>query len=143
MSDKVLYIRPQDSQGAGYYGAPRGHRTHNGVDICCESLEEVKSLTLGKVTKIGFPYDPKHPVKGHLRYVEVEMDGNKFRYFYIYPWVKKGDKVSPSTVLGTSQDLTKIYKGITQHYHLECKDVNDEYYNPCDKFPFIKEKEDE
>ncbi len=39
---------------------------------------EVYSVSAGIVTKIGYPYDPRHPIKGKLRYVEVQ-DGDGMR----------------------------------------------------------------
>ncbi len=113
-------IRGQDCQGAGHWQAPRGERKHNGIDYICDSGDQVIALKDGLVTKIGYPYNPNDTTKGHLRYVEV-TDNKKarVRYFYIKPKVKVGDKIRVNDILGISQDLTKIYPGITQHYHLE------------------------
>jgi murein DD-endopeptidase MepM/ murein hydrolase activator NlpD len=116
-------IRGSDSQGSGHYLASRGNRKHMGIDFitCPEDL--ISSYCSGIVTKIGYPYNPnKHPHKAHLRYVEV-TDSNqlKVRVFYIQPLVAVGDIIELDTVIGTSQDLTQIYEGITQHLHFEVK----------------------
>jgi len=112
-------IRGNDEQGSGYFGAPRGEKTHRGVDLACHKGSIVLSLTPGFVTKIGFPYDPSDRLKGHLRYVQVTYDETNYRYFYIYPTVKLGNTVEIDEPLGIVQGLTKIYHGITDHFHLE------------------------
>ena len=112
-------FRGGDKHGFGHFGASRGTRTHKGVDVACYAGSQIPSLTPGTVTKIGFPYSGDDPKKGHLRYVEVTLDGNRFRYFYIEPSVEVGDVVIPGDQIGTSQGLLKIYPGITDHIHVE------------------------
>lgn len=131
----ITPIRGQDCHGAGYYGAPRGGRVHKGVDCACHPGSIVLGLTHGEVTKIGYPYNPNDEKKGHCRYVEVTLDGNRFRYFYLTPLVSVGDTVAPLEPLGKVQDLTIIYPGITSHYHFEIIDANGEYINPASMFP--------
>lgn len=125
-------IRGQDAHGSGEWQASRGSRKHNGVDYVCEEGEYIRSDVEGKVTKIGYPYNPTDTKKGHLRYVEVtDNKRSRVRYFYIDPKVSKGDTISPSDVLGVSQDLTCIWPGMTQHYHLEVI----AYVNPKEYLP--------
>jgi len=113
-------IRGQDAWGSGEWQAPRGDRKHNGVDPVCSIFEAVLSDVDGKVTKIGYPYNPSDKKKGHLRYVEVtDSRKSRVRYFYITPTVKKGDLIEKGDQLGTSQSLLGVYPKITQHYHLE------------------------
>lgn len=123
-------IRGQDSQGRGEFCAPRGDHTHQGIDLACMRGSLVRSVCAGKVTKIGYPYNPEDKVKGHLRYVQV-TDNNGFdvRYFYIIPRVKVGDNVLTDWILGEVQGLTDIYPGITDHFHFEVK-KNGEIINP-------------
>lgn len=119
---KSICIRGQDRHGAGYFGAPRGKRTHNGVDIVCRAGDAVTAFCDGTVTKLGYPYSPQDPKKGHLRYVEVtDIEGNRCRYFYVKRSVSMGDRVRRGDLLGVAQGLTEIYKGITDHYHFEIK----------------------
>lgn len=113
-------IRGQDAQGSGHWLASRGSRKHLGIDYVCEEGEIICSDIDGTITKIGYPYNPNDKTKGHLRYVEVtDKNRSRVRYFYVKPVVKKGDKIDAGSPVGKSQDLTRIYKGITQHYHLE------------------------
>lgn len=107
-------IRGRDAQGAGYFGASRGARTHNGVDFVAGIGTTVVALTAGRVTKIGYPYADRP----RIRYVEVTDDrGYRVRYFYIEPSVTLGQQVDVGTRLGTVQALP--YEGITPHYHFE------------------------
>lgn len=136
--DSGLKVRCQDAWGSGHYLAPRGSRLHRGVDFICKAGEPIKPLAPGYVTKIGYPYSPLDPKKGHLRYVEVTgIDGYRLRYFYVKievsvgSYVKlEGESSSLETILGTSQDLSEIYPGITQHYHFEVINKLGVYVNP-------------
>lgn len=131
-------IRGYDKQGAGHFGASRGKRSHNGIDFVCDVDDTVKSLIAGVVTKIGYHYAPSDIHKGHLRYVEVtDSKGFRCRYFYILPHVSFGDTVKSGEILGKSQDLTKIYHGITQHFHFEVKTQNDKTINPHEYFKMV------
>ena len=115
-----LRIRGSDQWGSGKYYASRGGRHHNGLDIVVKPGQQIRPLTGGKVSKIGFPYDPQDDSKGYLRYIQI-MDSNGFelRYFYLAPSVTVTQYVTINSVIGFAEDLTKIYPGITNHYHFE------------------------
>lgn len=117
---KCKKIRGEDLWGSGAWQARRGERKHNGEDVINEVLDPVLSDVNGRVTKIGYPYFPSDPEKGHLRYVEVtDRKQARIRYFYISPTVKKGDLILKGDQLGLAQDLDAIWTGMTQHYHFE------------------------
>lgn len=125
-------MRGSDSQGKGYFGAPRGDRTHKGVDFVgtvgdpgpIKPGDPVRAFMAGRVTKIGFPYADKP----QFRYVEVRrVNGDSLRYFYVEPTVALNDEISAGEMLGTCQELP--YPGITQHFHLEIL-VRGEYADP-------------
>lgn len=116
-------MRQIDEYGSGAYGAPRGTRTHKGIDLSCYPGTIICSGHYGKVTKLGHTY----PDDLSFRYVEVTSRfGHSYRFFYVEPHVQIGDSVSPRTVLGHSQDLGKRYPGITNHVHFEVRDENGE-----------------
>lgn len=116
MINTIPQTRGRDAHGAGYFGASRGSRTHNGVDFVCEPHEPVRCFKGGKVTKLGYPYS--HDLS--FRYVQVtDAQGKNCRYFYVSPTVELGDEVSAGDMLGTCQELP--YEGIIQHYHFEIK----------------------
>ena len=115
-----MIIRGQDCHGSGAYLASRGSRKHQGIDIVTEIDEDIKSRCCGEVTKIGWPYASKD--KSFYRYVQVtDLDGIQVRHFYVKPGVSVGDIVHKGQSIGTSQDLTQTYPGITQHLHFEVK----------------------
>lgn len=119
-------LRASDKWGSGWYGAPRGGRAHNGVDVACFKGSIIHSNVSGKVTKIGYPYPPSDPKKGHYRYVEVEAADNwKHRTFYIDPLVQVGDYVTKGDKIGKSQGLTDLWPGMTDHVHYEIKVLKD------------------
>ena len=119
-----LTIRGHDAHGAGHWGAPRGERKHRGIDYACPKGMLILPLREGMVTKIGLPY-----ADAEYRYVQVTEEGYDWRYFYLDPLVKEGDYVTTETPIGSIQDLTTRYAGITNHCHLEVKYRN-EYINP-------------
>ena len=120
-----------DRHGSGAYLAPRGGRKHKGIDLSCVEGSFVQAVCAGKVTKIGYPYSPSDPEKGHLRYIEIKDSlGYKARYFYIDPAVWVSTLIREGMVIGVAQDLTTIYKGITPHIHFEVKDPDGDFIDP-------------
>ncbi|MEJ1355734.1 MAG: M23 family metallopeptidase [Candidatus Sedimenticola sp. (ex Thyasira tokunagai)] len=131
-------VRGQDKHGSGAFGAPRGSRLHNGVDIACYAGSAVFSVADGEVTKIGYPYSPSNKKKGHLRYVQVtDTASNDARYFYVQPCVKVGDQVSDGQVIGITQGLLKIYPGIIDHFHFEVL-RDGKRINPKEYLPYLR-----
>lgn len=120
-------IRKRDAQGEGHFGAARngGKRKHQGVDLVAAAGTPVTSAVSGVVTRIGWPYRND----SHYRYVEVTMEaGLIVRHFYVSPTVKMREPVEAGkTRLGTVQDLTRRYPGITNHLHLELRQAVQDY----------------
>jgi len=130
-------MREQDAYGAGYFGASRGTRDHNGEDRACHPGSKVYAPVQGVVTKLGYPYGDDL----RFRYVEIAMvNGYRVRVFYIEPKVIKGETVFlEKTIIGISQRLgdryPKNYKHpapITEHIHIEVKDSEGVFLNPRD-----------
>lgn len=108
--------RCRDRYGAGYFGASRGKRKHNGVDFVIQPGTQVCAFQRGTVTKLGYCY-AKHP---QYRYVEItDSRGYRCRYFYVCPAVSDGSDIDRGSPLGTAQDLAPLYPGITPHIHFE------------------------
>ena len=117
-------IRGADSQGRGYFGAPRGERKHMGVDFVATAGQPVKCFMAGTVSKLGYPYADKP----EFRYVEVKRDnGALLRYFYVSPIVQIGARITLGQIIGMCQQLP--YAGIVNHYHFEVK-VDGEFVEP-------------
>lgn len=118
--------RLTDKFGQGSYGAPRGDRTHVGIDYAAWPGSTLLSPVEGKVTKIGYPYGDDLS----FRYVQVEdAEGLEHRFFYVNPMVHTGQEVVLGDKLGTVQPMDHRYKGITPHVHYEVK-FNGEYVDP-------------
>lgn len=119
--------RTTDKHGSGHYGASRGSRKHNGVDIACYPRSMVLSHVRGTVTKLGYPYADNL----NYRYVEVTDDNSlRHRFFYVNPIVRLNDEVEVGDQLGMTQEL--MYEGITQHFHYEIKNNRGIYLDPND-----------
>jgi len=123
----IAPFRQTDSQGSGHYGASRGSRVHNGIDIACYPKSVVLSHVAGTVTKIGYPYADKL----EFRYVEITDESSlRHRFFYVDPLVKVGWPVKVGDQLGMTQELP--YSGITQHVHYEIKNNEGNFLDPND-----------
>lgn len=119
--------RGRDRHGSGEFGAPRGGRTHEGVDYAVAPNSLVLPLRSGKVTKLGYPYGDDLS----FRYVEVtDARGYRWRYYYVEPMVQAGLAVEPGDAIGLAQDLRPRYKGIKPHVHLEVHDPTGRALNP-------------
>ena len=121
-----MKLRKCDTQGCGHYGASRGTRKHNGVDVLREPGITLYSPVAGVVTKLGYTYSDDLS----FRYVEVTSAGYRFRFFYVYPAVELGDSIKAGALIGTTQDLTARYAGIGNHFHLEIKSPDGAFVDP-------------
>lgn len=121
-----LEVRGCDKWGCGYFGAPRGDHTHNGIDYVIKPEMQILSPVIGEITKHGYPYADDLS----FRYVQItDKDGKDHRILYCEPILPIGRTVKEGTVIGFSQKLTERYPGITPHCHYEIKDKG-EYLNP-------------
>ena len=120
-----LEIRQLDEWGSGEFGASRGGRRHNGVDLVVDPDTAILATFEGVVTKLGYPYGDDLS----YRYVQITANGYDLRIFYVKPFVSVGDKVNKDSVIGVSQSLEKRYPGITPHVHFEIK-KDGEYVDP-------------
>ena len=130
-------VRGKDQHGFGHFGASRGSRQHKGIDVVNQAGQMVVSCSDGHISKIGYPYNPQDPAKGHLRYIEVTTHSkDRERYFYCEaaPGIELAKKVKRGEVIGVAQDLCCIYgMDMTQHLHFEViRKVDDEnrFINP-------------
>lgn len=121
-----MQARKCDSQGCGHFGASRGDRKHNGIDLACMAGTAISSPVGGMVSKVGYPYGDDLS----FRYVEIDGMGYSFRMFYVDPLVREGQKVYKGDVLGVCQSLMQRYPGITDHIHFEIKDDHGDFVDP-------------
>ena len=111
-------LRGQDPEGSGAFAASRGGRRHNGVDYCYVPGEIVKCPVDGIVTRIGQCYTDT------TLYKLVEILSHKgmllWRFLYVDPTVRAGDKVTLDQTIGTAQDISARYsQRMKNHVHVE------------------------
>lgn len=102
--------------GCGSFGASRGTRTHNGLDIKTTVGQQILSPISGKVTRFPFPYG------GDLSYTGIEIINSQYKVkiFYMKPSVAVNSEVTKGQVIGTAQNISAKYSStMTNHIHLE------------------------
>jgi murein DD-endopeptidase MepM/ murein hydrolase activator NlpD len=116
-----MRMRGQDSQGFGYFGASRsgGARKHEGIDFVCTPGEAVYSPVTGTLQRYSDPYGD-----GRFGGVFIVGDQLSVKMFYLSPLVPVGAKVRRGQQIGTAQQISKKYPGITEHIHLEAYNGN-------------------
>lgn len=116
---KSMRSRRMDRFGAGHYGASRGKRKHNGLDIETAPGEEIYSPIHGDVVRQAFPYanDLSYGgvvIRGVGQYAEYEV-----KLFYVQGLIC--GRVSAGSTVATAQNLGAKYPGITNHVHMEVR----------------------
>uniref|UniRef100_UPI0037E8B42C leukocyte cell-derived chemotaxin-2-like n=1 Tax=Semicossyphus pulcher TaxID=241346 RepID=UPI0037E8B42C len=115
--------RTSDNWGRGEYGARRGSRLHQGLDIVCNDGSVVYApidVTLnGKVIVYN---DPKKAAINSG--INLQGEGLCFKLFYVQPdrtsgTVRKGQRI------GVMLPMQEVYPGITSHVHVQMCDRSD------------------
>jgi murein DD-endopeptidase MepM/ murein hydrolase activator NlpD len=91
--------------------------------------QNVVAVMGGTVTRIGYPYADDLS----YRYVEIHApNGYTVRELYVSPGeeIVVGSQVTAGQIIGSVQDLTTRYIGITNHVHVEIR-FNGDYINPA------------
>jgi hypothetical protein len=106
-----------DSEGNGAFASRRGGKRHKGADFEFKPGEIVRSPVTGLVTRIGIAYEGDS-------YRLVEILSHKgyllWRFLYVDPSVRAGDKIEVDQAIGTAQDISKRYsEEMTPHVHVE------------------------
>ncbi|XP_044034182.1 leukocyte cell derived chemotaxin 2, tandem duplicate 1 [Siniperca chuatsi] len=112
--------RTSDSWGAGNYGARRGNRNHEGLDIRCSDGSAVYApfdVTLhGKVTVYT------DPAKAAINNgINLRGEGLCFKLFYVNP-IQTSGSVRKGERIGTMLPMQSVYPGITSHVHVQMCD---------------------
>jgi hypothetical protein len=136
--------RKCDSAGCGHYGASRKRivngisvsipGAHKGVDFVTTLGQQINSPISGKVILIGQAYSDDKRYKT----IHIQGEGNcylgiKAKILYVDSKVSVGSTVTRGQIIGTAQDLTLKYKGITNHIHVEVYE-NGVIQNPTNLF---------
>lgn len=127
-------LRGEDAYGSGSFGAARdgGHRVHDGADYVAAPNTIVYSPISGEVTKLGYAYAKNTA----LRFVEVTNSVSSLvtRVLYVDPSVKPGDLLKAGDPIGVAEDLSKRYRGITNHVHVQIA-VGKNWLDPASLLP--------
>jgi RHS repeat-associated protein len=125
-------IRGCDSQGCGHFGANRRYGPHRGADYETTAGQQVVAPHSGRV-RVG------HPYRDDLSYYLIEIQGPRghvVRSLYVSPadGISTGGTVRAGQVIGTAQDLTPRYPGITNHVHVDIRHGRD-FIDPTTLIP--------
>lgn len=109
-----------DSFGSGSFGASRGHRPHNGIDISTAPGEEIFSPLAMYVERTS-KANTSTKTSG-VRFVPRNLsDGTHGYIWYFKPYENViGQWVEEGTPLGVAQDIASEYgSGMQNHVHIE------------------------
>ena len=125
----------KDKWGDGSFGASRGDRLHEGVDILGKPGSYVCAPQSGMVVRTGMPYaNDNGPWNCYL--LIREENGVEWRLFYVVPLlgivgttVRKGQVVATLADVGAKYGTHAVKKRMKPHLHVE-KWVNDVRVDP-------------
>jgi len=112
-----------DTMGSGYFGAPRGGRLHNGIDIIVDPGQPVKSPIAGEINRVFKPY-----AKGDMMGIEI-VNGlfiAQLMYVAIAGENMVGKMVKAGSIVAFAQNIRDIHgPDMLPHVHLQV------YVNPA------------
>jgi len=113
---KSSMIRGCDPSGCGYYGADRGSKKHNGIDIVSLPGESVSAPISGIVRPL-IVYDYSPLMKG----IEITDGPVVMKIFYLESSLKKGDLIKKGQKIGITQDVAGFHSArpMVNHLHIE------------------------
>ncbi|QID16273.1 methyltransferase [Nitrogeniibacter mangrovi] len=113
-------VRGSDAWGAGHFGAPRGARSHRGVDLVAVPGQPVCSPIDAELVRRADPYDDDAVLTGVLLRGVGGHAGLEVKLFYMdVDPALLGTTVQAGQRIGAVQCLQHRYPGITNHVHLE------------------------
>lgn len=109
--------RGTDAHGSGAFLASRLNRLHYGVDFECFPGQDILSPCSGTILRRKRPYATDLLWDGLLL---VSHEGLLVTLFYMEPLSGiLGTEVTRGRIIGDAQDISKKYRGITPHIHME------------------------
>jgi murein DD-endopeptidase MepM/ murein hydrolase activator NlpD len=115
-------VMRNDAAGLGHFGAPRGSRTHQGLDLLAVTGEEVRSPVTGRFIRTGRPYAND----SRYRLAVIHGNGQEWKLMYIDPLpdLLPGTPVKAGQVIGTAQNVAAKYGGpMRNHIHIEVRRI--------------------
>lgn len=124
-------LRGCDPLGCGSFGASRGSRSHNGIDIVATPGQDIFSPINGKVTRVAYPYSDDLSYTG----LEIVNDNYKVKMFYLSPTIVIGKTVKAGEKIGIAQNISvKHGEAMVNHVHFEVRNSANQLINPTDLF---------
>lgn len=115
-------VMRSDRWGGGHFGAARGNRTHQGLDLITEPGEAVRAPIDGRVVRFGYVYAGDNL----YRLLILQGEGFDVRLMYVSPspHLRPGDPVKRGEVVGVSQAISARYgPGMLDHIHVEVRRI--------------------
>lgn len=113
-----------DPRGEGHFGASRGRRRHNGLDIIVTPNTAVYSPIEGVIFRMAYPYGStgrNRQWEGILIVGVNEYQGYEVKIFYMQPFVI-GEYVFPGDIIGIAQAISRRYTpNMIDHLHVEVR----------------------
>lgn len=121
LNNQVIRV---DAAGNGHFGAKRGSRKHQGVDLLVQKGDNVLAPEDGLLKRAAYPY------VGDMTYSGFEFigdSGKKYKVFYLEPkWDLIGERVNDGDIIGTAQAISERYpqSSMKDHIHIEIRENN-------------------
>lgn len=113
-----------DSQGDGFFGASRGRRQHNGIDILVTPGSAVYCPIEGVMFRMAYPYGTTRgndQWEGCVIVGVGDYKGYEVKIFYMRPFAM-GDYLFPGDIIGVAQDISRKYNpAMMDHLHVEVR----------------------
>jgi murein DD-endopeptidase MepM/ murein hydrolase activator NlpD len=126
----------EDAAGSGRFGAPRGRRSHQGLDILVKEGDPIYAPFTGRFIRRAQPYETDSRYSG----IVLHADGYELKIFYLSPLTFiSGQTIRRNQLIGTAQAISKKYGGsMKNHIHIEVRKlVGAELINPEQMFERI------
>jgi murein DD-endopeptidase MepM/ murein hydrolase activator NlpD len=113
-----------DRKGDGHFGASRGRRRHNGLDIEVLPGHAVYCPIEGIMKRVAYPYGRS---RRNGKWLGCAIEGTglyrgyEVKIFYMHPFLL-GEDVYPNDIIGKAQAISKRYsRAMTDHLHVEVR----------------------
>jgi murein DD-endopeptidase MepM/ murein hydrolase activator NlpD len=126
----------EDAAGSGRFGAPRGRRSHQGIDILVRKGQAIYAPFTGRFIRKAQPYANDSRYDG----IVLHADGYELKIFYLSPLnFTPGQTIRRNQLIGTAQAIAEKYAGsMKNHIHIEVRKlVGADLINPEQMFEEI------
>lgn len=111
--------RIRDSWGSGQFSAQRdgGTRKHSGLDVVAQPGENIYAPFDGQIVREAVAYNNDKSYRGVVLRGTGSWALHEIKILYVEGIISGG--VTKGQLIGTAQNLTTKYPGITNHVHVE------------------------